>query len=168
MRAFTDYPLVRLGDQPGKLAPIREVEVISCDGDKYCLVRVGGIETEIKSGYLYQTAGRCGDVPSVSLEELEPCQDQILTWSELHEKFLELRKLTGGWKASSYQMQVTFHPSGEITVCLGTYGIGDWPRITDLGPYDTEEDALSATAAVIFLATTEVEKEHNENERGPD
>lgn len=62
MKAYTDYPFDFLGDPPGSAAPVREVEVLSYDGDKYCTVVVGGHKTEIKSGYLYKTPGRYGQV----------------------------------------------------------------------------------------------------------
>lgn len=63
MRALTDYPIVSLGDRPHSEAPVREVEVLSYDGDKYCRVRVGGVEESIKSGYIYQLPGRCSNQP---------------------------------------------------------------------------------------------------------
>ena len=63
MRAWTDYPIVSLGDRPHSEAPVREVEVLSYDGDKYCRVRVGGVEESIKAGYIYQLPGRCSNQP---------------------------------------------------------------------------------------------------------
>lgn len=70
MKAFTDYPIVELGDKPSVEAPIREVVVISFDGNKYCKIEVAGIYTEIKAGYLYRTAGRCGHVQTINLKDL--------------------------------------------------------------------------------------------------
>lgn len=64
MTYFTDYPFVALGDKPGQYAPIREVEVISYDGDKYAKIMVGGVIEEIKAGYIYAEYGRCGEVPA--------------------------------------------------------------------------------------------------------
>ncbi len=61
MKAFTDYPIVELCDAPGLVAPIREVRILSYDGNKYCVVLVEGITTEIKSGYLYWEFGRTGE-----------------------------------------------------------------------------------------------------------
>lgn len=49
MRAWTDYPFTVLGDEPYKKAPIREIEVISYDGNKYCKIIVSGVD-EIKAG----------------------------------------------------------------------------------------------------------------------
>jgi len=60
---FTDYPFVELGDTPGKIAPVRKVLPLSYDGDKYCDVLVGGINSKIKAGYIYTERGRCGEVP---------------------------------------------------------------------------------------------------------
>ena len=63
MRAWTDYPILALGDRPMEEAPVREVKVISYDGDKYCRVSVEGVEESIKAGYLYQLPGRLNNQP---------------------------------------------------------------------------------------------------------
>jgi hypothetical protein len=46
---FTDYPLFVTEIK----APIREIKVLSYDGDKYCKVEYEGEIFEIKSGYIY-------------------------------------------------------------------------------------------------------------------
>lgn len=63
MQAWTDYPFTFLGDVPHVEAPIREIEVISYDGDKYCEIIVEEHTTSIKSGYIYTASGRLGEVP---------------------------------------------------------------------------------------------------------
>ena len=70
MKAWTDYPFTQLQDEAGKNAPVREIEVLSYDGDKYCRVRVCGHEDEIKAGYIYQREGRFGEVPQLTREQL--------------------------------------------------------------------------------------------------
>jgi hypothetical protein len=75
MKAYTDYPITALGDEPYKLAPVREVEVLSYDGDKYCRILVGGVKDTVKQGYLYQTAGRCGEAPCVTLDQLKEVEE---------------------------------------------------------------------------------------------
>lgn len=65
IRAYTDYPIERLGDIPHQLAPIRKVKVLSYDGDKYCIIKVKGHYEEIKSGYIYMQPGRAGEVLSI-------------------------------------------------------------------------------------------------------
>ena len=65
MKAFTDYPILELGDKPNKIAPVRECEVLSHDGDKYCKIKVEGCFEEVKSGYLYSERGRAGEVPCI-------------------------------------------------------------------------------------------------------
>jgi hypothetical protein len=70
MIAWTDYPIIQLGDIAGEKAPIREVEVLYYDGDKRCRIRVDGIEEDVKTGYIYQNPGRYGEVPSLSEEQL--------------------------------------------------------------------------------------------------
>lgn len=70
MKAWTDYPFTQLGDIEGRKAPIREIKVLSYDGDKYCRIMVHGTEDEIKAGYIYQHKGRLGKVESVTPEQL--------------------------------------------------------------------------------------------------
>lgn len=70
MTYYTDYPITELGDESGKIAPIRPCEIISYDGDKYVDVRVGGVVTNFKAGYVYLKRGRCGEVPSVPYHKL--------------------------------------------------------------------------------------------------
>lgn len=70
MRAWTDYPIEELGDEPGVKAPIRECDVLSYDGDKYCELAVGGVLTSVKRCYVYAQPGRCGQVRSLSTRAL--------------------------------------------------------------------------------------------------
>jgi hypothetical protein len=65
MRAWTDYPI--LPEEAGKLAPIREVRVLSYDGDKYREVLVDGFEApvSIKRGYIYAKPCRLGEAPAI-------------------------------------------------------------------------------------------------------
>lgn len=70
MKAYTDYPITELGDKPNKEAPIRIVEVVAYDSDKYCTVRIDGVTKAIKAGYLYSKEGRCGEVPNINLDDL--------------------------------------------------------------------------------------------------
>jgi len=71
MKAWTDYPFVELGDKPNQKASIRRVEVLTYDRNKYCDVVVNGVQSNIKRCYIYLSAGRCGEVDSVSEEALE-------------------------------------------------------------------------------------------------
>lgn len=70
MKAWTDYPITRLGDIEGEIAPIRQCTVLSYDGNKYCRVRVGRYVESIKSGYIYQRQGRVGEVPCLTRRQL--------------------------------------------------------------------------------------------------
>ena len=70
MKAWTDYPFTELGDIEYQKAPVREVRIISYDGNKYCHIEVGGIESSVKLGYLYQKPGRLYEVPKVSVWKL--------------------------------------------------------------------------------------------------
>jgi hypothetical protein len=60
---YTDYPFTELGDAPGQAAPIREVRVLSYDGNKYCRVLVDGHKLEVKAGYIYRSRPRPGVAP---------------------------------------------------------------------------------------------------------
>lgn len=71
MKAYTDYPFIALGDEEGEEASVRECEILSYDGDKYCTVLVGGEYCEVKSCYLYSASGRLGEVPQIKLIALE-------------------------------------------------------------------------------------------------
>ena len=71
MKAWTDYPFTWLGDILYQEAPIREIEVLSYDGDKYCRIAVCGDEDEIKSGYIYQNKGRYGETPVITQKQLD-------------------------------------------------------------------------------------------------
>ncbi len=71
MKAFTDYPIIEIGDTPNEIALIREVEILSYDGNKYCLVFVQGVLTTIKSGYLYWEFGRTGETLCLMHDDLK-------------------------------------------------------------------------------------------------
>ncbi|MDE2106871.1 MAG: hypothetical protein KGL39_57175, partial [Patescibacteria group bacterium] len=66
MKAWTDYPIERLGDKPGEFAPVRQCNVLSYDQDKYVWIEVEGLREEIKAGYCYMKPGRCGEVPPLN------------------------------------------------------------------------------------------------------
>jgi hypothetical protein len=55
IHAWTDYPFAELGDVAGQEAPVRRVELVGYDHDKYVDVIVMGVKTSIKSGYVYKT-----------------------------------------------------------------------------------------------------------------
>jgi len=70
MKAYTDYPIVQLGDIAGQPAPIREIDVLGYDGNKYATIEVEGLVTEIKLGYCYTKPGRSGEVPVINPEDI--------------------------------------------------------------------------------------------------
>lgn len=71
MKAWTDYPFTFLGDEPFKLAPIREIEVLSYDSNRYCQINVEGHTAEIKAGFIYEQPGRYPNSSAVHLSRLE-------------------------------------------------------------------------------------------------
>jgi hypothetical protein len=76
LRAWTDYPLTALGDEPNVEAPVRQVIPIQYDNNKYVKVMPldgrglpyhneatgENLIVEFKAGYLYATQGRYGQV----------------------------------------------------------------------------------------------------------
>lgn len=64
LKVWTDYPFLALGDKSGEKAPVRQVEVLSYDEDKYCTVRVPCLSQlqDVKLGYLYKKEGRYDDM----------------------------------------------------------------------------------------------------------
>lgn len=71
LRAYTDAPFYSLNDEPYKEAPIREVNVLFYDGDKYCLVEHKGAILSVKAGYLYKEPGRFGEVEPINPKEIK-------------------------------------------------------------------------------------------------
>ena len=70
MMAWTDYPFTEWGDTKGKPAPIRPVQVMAFDGDKYAKVEFENQVLEVKAGYLYRRPGRLGTVEKVTIDDL--------------------------------------------------------------------------------------------------
>lgn len=70
---WTDYPFTELGDADGKVAPVRRINVIEYDGDKYADIFVlgTGLLTSIKCGYIYSQPGRYGQVKVMDRRKLE-------------------------------------------------------------------------------------------------
>jgi hypothetical protein len=71
IKAFTDYPILELGDVAQQEARIRECEVLTWDRNKYAHVLVEGIVVSFKAGYLYAKPGRFDEVPAIKLRDLE-------------------------------------------------------------------------------------------------
>lgn len=71
VHAWTDYPIVALGDEPNKEAPVRPCTVIAYDGGLYVTVDVGGVRAQFKSGYCYARRGAYGEGPAYRHEFLD-------------------------------------------------------------------------------------------------
>jgi hypothetical protein len=85
MKAWTDYPIVQLGDIEDELAPVRECKVLSYDGDKYCEVEVGGVKTMFKAAYIYEREGRLGSVPRITNRRLHLLPRAAFNGTSAHE-----------------------------------------------------------------------------------
>lgn len=77
MEAWTDYPFEWLGDEPYRKAPVRKIQVLSYDGNKYCRISVCGGEDEIKSCYVYTEKGRYGEVPVIPKDKLSTLLEKL-------------------------------------------------------------------------------------------
>lgn len=64
MKFYTDYPISILGDKAGEIAPIRQIEPLTFDGDKYVSFMVvgTGVIYECKAGYIYNKPIRIEDL----------------------------------------------------------------------------------------------------------
>ncbi len=71
IKLYTDYPILALGDEGGKYAPIREIHILDYDDNKYVTIFVDGVVDNIKLGYIYKEPKRLGETPSLTQEELE-------------------------------------------------------------------------------------------------
>jgi len=79
------------------------------------------------------------------------------TWAQLQQRFHDLVIKAGGpGKSSSGIITVQFDFEGRVSVSLGAYDIGSWNRHTEVGVFDTEEDALLATSKKLDDAAEEV------------
>lgn len=87
-KLFTDYPITELGDEEFKEAPIRECELLFYDDNKYCYVKVGGIEKEIKRAYIYTKSGRCGEVDCISIDEI----NKLIEVNEQKQHLIDMMK----------------------------------------------------------------------------
>jgi hypothetical protein len=108
MKAYTDYPILELGDISGEKAPIREVRVISYDLDKYCKIEVCGIQTEVKRGYLYVKPGRCGEVKSIDTRKCKTSSGKHIwklekAWGTKVRYFALVVGPLGSYKAGTFQ-----------------------------------------------------------------
>ncbi len=105
--AWTDYPFTELGDTPHDAgAPIREVTVLSYDGNKYCQITFNGIPLEVKVGYLYTECGRFG-APAfdVSCLKINTLHDRVSALEAAPRLFMVYKVLVtdfGGQPGFSY------------------------------------------------------------------
>lgn len=77
---YTDYPFSELGDEPGKLAPIRQVAILGYDGDKYATVApiFTDLQKSIKAGYIYATPRRFEDIDERGRQEEQAILQPVL------------------------------------------------------------------------------------------
>ena len=113
---FTDYPITELGDEEFKEAPIRKCGLISYDNNKYCYVKVEGIEKEIKRCYIYSQKARCGEVDCISDDEIK----ELLKEKNKHE-ILEEAKIyaVNQWVKGYNHLKLPNFEKNSIAVDFG-------------------------------------------------
>jgi hypothetical protein len=80
-----------------------------------------------------------------------------LTWTQLSARFREIVIRAGGpEKSSSGCIDIQFDFEGKISINIGAYDIGSWSRHTDVGTFDSEEEALKALSAKLDEAEKQV------------
>lgn len=112
MKAYTDYPIKELGDEPGKPACIRQCTIISYDGNKYATVQIADTIVEIKAGYLYTHPGRNQEVPNVDMQQfllMQKCKKEVPNTD------LQTRR-------SRQMSPIQRWPAGKIRRCLPSSG----------------------------------------------
>jgi len=85
MLLYTDYPLFE--EERGKIAPIREVTLLSYDGDKYVHIVFNGKLYEVKACYIYYQKGRLNEVPQVSYDTLKHITIDTDEWFAEYDKY---------------------------------------------------------------------------------
>ena len=93
---WTDYPFVKLGDTPGKSAPLREVEIVDYDGDKYVTCSVIGTQTNyevIKRFYVYSVKRKVYDTGRFRSKLLSSTQASYISEKIERAKEETLRRL---------------------------------------------------------------------------
>lgn len=70
MKAWTDYQFQWLENKAGEISTVREIEVISYEGEEYCKIKVGGKFDTIRCNFIYQKPGRFGEVPQITRRQL--------------------------------------------------------------------------------------------------
>lgn len=88
-----------------------------------------------------------------------------MKWQNLQQELIEyIRNTVGLSKMSSGSITVDFRQSGLVSVEIGGYDIGDWPRHTIIGPFKSEDEAYEATVAKVAEAKVLLDEEHNEKD----
>lgn len=73
-----------------------------------------------------------------------------MNWAALAERLRKAVSACGGpCKSSDGMLSIHFSHDGGLFVEMGTYSITDWNRHTDIGRFETEEEAFKATEEKI-------------------
>lgn len=78
IKAYTDYPIIKLNNSNNKQNLTKEVEVLCYDGNKYCLIKINSIIKEVKAGYLYKDIKLTKNISYFKLKQLPNYQDYYL------------------------------------------------------------------------------------------
>ena len=73
-------------------------------------------------------------------------------FEELVTRFQALGDKTGTHKSTSYDVTLEKPKWSSWSLTLGTYDVADWPRYTELGPYPSFDELVTAFEAVVAKA----------------
>lgn len=74
-------------------------------------------------------------------------------WDDLARRLRSLVEKHGGpAKSSDGEMAVCWAGDGRVSVTIGAYSLGDWPRHFTIGEFDSDEQARAALSATLDKA----------------
>lgn len=83
MKAYTDYKFKYLYGHDRLVAPVREIEVLSYDGERFCSIKVGEHYDRINAEFIYMDAGRQGQVLPLTAPQLAELARQAMKFADL-------------------------------------------------------------------------------------
>lgn len=125
---YTDYPFTSLGDVAGQQAPIREIQVLNYDGNKYCDILVEGKLENIKWGYIYTVPGRCGDATVIDykvVKKIKACICKVCAHN-MGRSRCKADLTNGGWIVrcnkckTVFNVSIVFPKKEKEDGCLGS------------------------------------------------
>jgi tRNA(His) 5'-end guanylyltransferase len=119
IEAYTDYPILALGDRANQLAPVRKVNVLSYDGVKRCCIEVHGVRLTVKRGYLYTTLSRVDDTPAPTVVDVSTLP--VIPYP-LEDEEGDLMKAIGDRMKQNYELPAVNYLTRRVPVIIRVDG----------------------------------------------